>query len=65
MTKSDGSVVGDANGKFVTDSTGTFLVEGVEPGTTLVIKETRAKPTAICWTIHLRPFRSRRARPSP
>ena len=44
MTKSDGSVVGDANGKFVTDSTGTFLVEGVEPGTTLVIKETRAKP---------------------
>lgn len=43
VTKSDGSVVGDANGKFVTDSTGTFLVEGVEPGTTLVIKETRAK----------------------
>lgn len=44
VTKSDGSVVGDANGKFVTDSTGTFLVEGVEPGTTLVIRETRAKP---------------------
>lgn len=44
VTKSDGSVVGDANGKFVTDSTGSFLVEGVEPGTTLVIKETRAKP---------------------
>lgn len=44
VTKSDCSVVGDANGKFVTDSTGTFLVEGVEPGTTLVIKETRAKP---------------------
>ena len=44
VTKSDGSVVGDANGKFVTDSTGTFLVEGVESGTTLVIKETRAKP---------------------
>ena len=43
VTKSDGSVVGDANGKFVTDSAGTFLVEGVEPGTTLVIKETRAK----------------------
>ena len=44
VTTSDGAVVGDANGKFVTDSTGTFLVEGVEPGTTLVIKETRAKP---------------------
>ena len=44
MTTSDGAVVGDANGKFVTDSSGSFLVEGVEPGTTLVIKETRAKP---------------------
>ena len=44
VTKSDGSVVGDANGKIVTDSTGTFLVKGVEPGTTLIIKETRAKP---------------------
>ncbi|MDY3018843.1 SpaA isopeptide-forming pilin-related protein [Candidatus Pseudoscillospira sp. SGI.172] len=44
VTKSDGSVVGNSNGKFVTDSTGTFLVEGVEPGTTLVIRETRAKP---------------------
>ena len=44
VARSDGSVVGNNNGKFVTDSTGTFLVEGVEPGTTLVIKETRAKP---------------------
>lgn len=44
VTTADGAVVGDANGKFVTDSAGTFLVEGVEPGTTLVIKETRAKP---------------------
>ena len=44
VTTADGTVVGDANGKFVTDSAGSFLVEGVEPGTTLVIKETRAKP---------------------
>ena len=44
VTTSDGAVVGDANGKFVTDSAGSFLVEGVEPGTSLVIKETRAKP---------------------
>lgn len=44
VTTSDGTVVGDANGKFVTDSAGSFLVEGVEPGTTLVIKEARAKP---------------------
>ena len=56
MTKSDGSVVGDANGKFVTDSTGTFLVKGVEPGTTLVIKETRAN-RATCWTTPPRRFR--------
>ena len=35
--------IGDANGKFVTDSAGTFLVEGVAPGSTLVVKETRAK----------------------
>lgn len=44
VTRADGSVVGNNNGKFVTDATGTFLVEGVEPGTTLVIKETCAKP---------------------
>lgn len=43
VTTADGAVVGDSNGKFVTDSAGSFLVEGVEPGTTLVIKETRAK----------------------
>ena len=43
VTTSDGAVVGDANGKFVTDSLGSFLVENVEPGTTLVIRETRAK----------------------
>ena len=44
VTTSDGAVVGDANGKFVTDSSGSFLVEGIEPGTTLVVQETRAKP---------------------
>ena len=43
VTTSDGTVVGDANGKHVTDSAGTFLVEGIDPGTTLVVKETRAK----------------------
>ena len=44
MTTSDGAVVGDSNGKFVTDSTGSFLISGIDPGTTLVIRETRAKP---------------------
>ena len=43
ITTADGTVVGDANGKFVTDSAGTILVEGIDPGTTLVVKETRAK----------------------
>ena len=44
VTTSDGVVVGDANGKFVTDSSGSFLVENVDPGTSLVVKETRTKP---------------------
>ncbi len=43
VTTADGTVVGDANGKFVTDSAGTILIEGIDPGTTLVVKETRAK----------------------
>ena len=44
VTTSDGTVVGDANGRFVTDSSGSFLVENIDPGTTLVVRETRAKP---------------------
>lgn len=44
VTTSDGAVVGNNNGKFVTDSAGSFLVENVAPGTSLVVKETRAKP---------------------
>lgn len=43
VTTSDGTVVGDANGKFVTDSAGSFTVSGITPGTVLVVKETRAK----------------------
>ncbi len=43
VTTADGTVVGDANGKFVTDSAGSFTVSGINPGTTLVVKETRAK----------------------
>lgn len=44
VTTSDGTVVGDANGKFTTDSSGSFLVENMAPGTVLVVRETRAKP---------------------
>ena len=43
VTTADGTVVGDANGKYVTDSAGSFTVSGIAPGTTLVVKETRAK----------------------
>ena len=43
ITDSDGSVIGNANGKFVTDSAGTFSITDIAPGTTLIIKETRAK----------------------
>lgn len=43
VTTADGTVVGDANGKFVTDSAGSFTISNINPGTTLVVKETRAK----------------------
>ena len=43
VTTSDGTVVGNANGKFVTDSAGSVLIEGIDPGTTLIVKETRTR----------------------
>ena len=43
VTDSDGSVLGTTNGKYVTDSAGTFSITDIAPGTTLIIKETRAK----------------------
>ena len=43
VTTTDGTVVGDANGKYVTDSAGTFTITDIVPGTTLVVKETRAR----------------------
>ena len=43
VTTADGSVVGDANSKYVTDSAGTFTITDIVPGTTLVVKETRAR----------------------
>lgn len=39
VTTADGTVVGDANGKFVTDSAGSFTISNINPGTTLVVKE--------------------------
>ena len=43
VTDSDGNLIGNANGKYVTDSAGAFTITDVAPGTTLIIKETRAK----------------------
>ena len=43
VTDSDGNLIGNANGKYVTDGAGTFTITDIAPGTTLVIKETRAK----------------------
>ena len=43
VTDSDGNLIGNANGKFVTDSAGTFTITDIAPGTTLIIKETCAK----------------------
>lgn len=43
VTDSDGNLIGNANGKFVTDSAGAFTITDIAPGTTLVVKETRAR----------------------
>ncbi len=43
VTDSDGNLIGNANGKFVTDSAGTFTITDIIPDTTLIIKETRTK----------------------
>ena len=43
VTDSEGTLIGDANGKFVTDSAGSILIEGLLPSATLVVKETKAK----------------------
>ena len=44
VTTSDGALLGNANGKYVTDSAGTILIENLDPNLTLVVRETRAKP---------------------
>ncbi len=43
VTNSDGGVVGNANGNFITDSTGTIRINDLVPGTTLIVKEMQAK----------------------
>ena len=43
VTTADGTVVGSGNGYFTTDSAGSILIEGIDPGTALVVRETVAK----------------------
>ena len=43
ITDSTGAVVGNSNGYYVTDNAGTILIDGIDPGTTLIAKETAAK----------------------
>ena len=43
VTDSDGSVIGNANGKYVTDSAGTIRIDGLTPGMTVIVMEVRAK----------------------
>ena len=44
VTNSDGGVIGNSNGKYVTDSAGTIRIDNLEPGITVIVKETRSKP---------------------
>ena len=43
VTDSAGNLIGNANGKYVTDSAGTFTITDIAPGTTLIIKEASAR----------------------
>ena len=44
LTDSSGNFIGTDNGRYVTNSAGEILVEGLTPGTTVVAREVRAKP---------------------
>ena len=42
ITYADGSVIGDSNGIFVTDENGEIRINGLEPGKSVIVTETRA-----------------------
>ena len=44
LTDSSGNFIGTNNGRYVTNSAGEILVEGLTPGTTVVAREVRTKP---------------------
>ena len=43
VTDSTGAVLGEANGRYTTDASGSILISGLNPGLTIVAKESRAK----------------------
>lgn len=42
VTYSDGQVIGDANGIYRTDENGEILIEGLKPGKSVIVTETKA-----------------------
>ena len=42
ITYADGAVIGDSNGIFVTDENGEIRIDGLEPGKSVIVTETRA-----------------------
>ena len=43
VTDSSGAVIGNVNGYYTTDSAGAILIENLDPGLTVIAKETAAK----------------------
>ena len=44
ITYADGTLIGDSNGIFRTDENGEILIEGLQPGKSVVVTETQAPP---------------------
>ena len=42
ITYADGTMIGDSNGIFVTDENGEIRIDGLEPGKSVIVTETRA-----------------------
>ena len=50
VTDSDGNLIGNANGKFVTDSAGTFSITDIAPGSPVSGRRSpRGKSRRRCW----------------
>ena len=51
VTESNGQVVGSSNGEFITDENGRIVIEGLEPGTTVTVKEIKTLEGYVLDTI--------------